>query len=101
MNKEELLASSTGTTIIVDFWASWCNPCKTLIPWLDEESESAGDSVQLLKINVDENQALAREFDVMGIPTVFALEDGEIVDSFTGLPTREELSAFFDGLATV
>lgn len=82
--------------MVVDFWAEWCGPCKTLGPTLERLTEEADGSFELAKIDVDQNQALAGQMGVQGIPTVVAFKDGRPVSQFTGaLPeakVREWLS---------
>lgn len=69
--------------VLVDFWASWCPPCKMLAPVVDEVAEEVQD-VKICKINVDEQQALAMQFKVAGIPTLIVFQDGEEVNRSLG-----------------
>ncbi len=82
--------------VLVDFWAPWCGPCKMLGPVLEEIANEKGDSLKVVKINVDENQDLAQKYDVMSIPTMFVFKDGEVADSFMGAMGKKDLLAKLD-----
>jgi len=87
-NFEEL--TSKGI-VLVDFWATWCGPCRMLGPVLDQVAEEMGDDVMIGKINVDEEQDLAVKFGVRSIPAMFILKDGEIRESFVGVKDKAAL----------
>ncbi len=76
--------------VLVDFWASWCGPCKMIAPILDEISAER-DDFKIAKINVDEQQELAIQFAVMSIPTLLVFKDGEVVNKSIGLLSKEEI----------
>jgi len=84
--------------VVVDFWAEWCGPCRQLSPALEAEAGKRGDDVDLVKIDVDANQALAQSFGVQGIPAVKAFSGGEVVNEFTGAIPPAQVAAFFDAL---
>ena len=70
--------------MIVDFWAPWCGPCKQLGPALEKAVNEAKGAVRLVKVNIDENQEIARQLRIQSIPTVYAFKNGQPVDGFMG-----------------
>ena len=91
---QDVIAPSSETPVIVDFWAPWCGPCKQLIPALERVVTKAGGKVKLVKINIDENPGVAGQIGVRSIPAVFAFKDGKPVDGFTGGQPESELEKF-------
>ncbi len=88
--ESEIIQRSHQTPVVVDLWATWCGPCKVLGPILEKVVDATGGKVVLAKVDVDENPGLAQAFRVQGIPAVFAIRDGQVVDAFQGaLPERE------------
>ena len=86
---QDVLQRSREVPVVADFWAEWCEPCKTLSPALEKVTAEADGAFQLVKVDVDANQELANQYGVQGIPTVIAFRDGEEVSRFTGaLPER-------------
>ena len=77
--------------VLVDFWAPWCGPCKMIGPIIEEMANEMGDDVVIGKVNVDNNQELAGQFGVRGIPTIMIFKGGEVVESFVGLRPKEDL----------
>lgn len=95
---QEVLQRSHEVPVVVDFWATWCGPCKTLGPLLERTAEAYGGTFQLVKVDVDANQALASQFGIQSIPTVVAFRDGKPVSSFTGAIPETQLRGWIDQL---
>jgi len=80
----DVLARSDAVPVIVDLWAPWCGPCKTLSPIIERVVEATGGAVELVKVNVDENPRISQSFQVQSIPAVFAISERRVVDQFIG-----------------
>ncbi len=96
--KRDVIDGSASALVLVDFWAEWCGPCKTLTPILERVVAATGGRAKLVKIDVDANQALAAQFRVQSIPTVYAFIAGQPVDGFQGALGEREVKAFVDRL---
>lgn len=77
--------------VLVDFWATWCGPCRMVAPVLEEIAEERGDALKIVKIDVDENPKTSEAFKVMSIPTLLIIKDNEVVDTVIGYRPKEEL----------
>jgi thioredoxin 2 len=80
-------------TVVLDLWAPWCGPCRFVSPILDELAHQYAGRLKLVKVNVDENQGLARRFDAMSIPTIVVMLDGEVVNRIVGAAPKEQMEA--------
>lgn len=97
----DVIEASRETPIIVDFWATWCGPCKTLGPMLETAVKAAGGKVRMVKVDVDKNQRIAAQLRVQSIPMVYAFWQGAPVDGFQGAVPASELKAFVDRAAAL
>jgi thioredoxin 1 len=77
--------------VLIDFWASWCMPCKMMAPILNEVADEIGDEAKISKVNVEEHQQLSAKFSVRNIPTLILLKNGKEIDRFVGVKTKDFL----------
>ena len=93
---QEVVEASQTVAVIVDFWAPWCGPCKTLGPQLETVVTAAGGAVKMAKVNVDENPGIASQLKIQSLPTVYAFWQGQPIDGFQGAVPESEIKAFVD-----
>jgi putative thioredoxin len=94
----DVLERSFTNPVVVDLWAPWCGPCRTLGPIIEESIDATGGQVTLVKVNVDENPGISQAFRVQSIPAVYALKDGQVVDGFVGAYPKAEVDRFVSSL---
>ncbi|MCV3270213.1 thioredoxin family protein [Roseobacter sinensis] len=92
----DVVETSRTVPVIVDFWAPWCGPCKTLGPQLEDAVRAAKGAVKMVKVNVDEAQMIAGQLQIQSIPTVYAFFKGQPIDGFQGAVPQSEIKAFID-----
>jgi thioredoxin 1 len=82
--------------VLVDFWATWCAPCKAIAPVLDQLAEEYDGKVKIGKVNVDENPATPGQYGVRGIPTMILFKDGQVIDQLVGAVPKNQIEALLD-----
>ena len=86
---DEIINDSRPT--VVDFYATWCGPCRRQIPIIDNFKAKMGDEVNVVKVDVDEEQELASQFDIMSVPTLLIIKDGKVVNQSVGLKPKNQI----------
>ena len=95
---DDVIEASKSSPIVVDFWAPWCGPCKTLGPALESEVKATNGKIKMVKIDIDQNQNLASQMRIQSIPAVFAFVDGQPIDGFMGAKAPSDLKVFIEKL---
>jgi putative thioredoxin len=96
--EKDVIERSFRTTVVVDLWAPWCGPCRTLGPIIEKVCDATNGTVVLAKVNTDENPAIAQAFQVQSIPAVYALRDGAVIDGFMGAMPEHVVQQWVDAL---
>lgn len=81
--------------VLVDFWAEWCGPCRAQNPILEDLAQELDGKISIGKVNVDDNQELAQQYNIMSIPSLLVFKDGEIIQSFVGVQYKDQILTFF------
>jgi len=92
-SEEEFKRCVAQGTVLVDFWAPWCGPCRMQLPVVEEVAKEFAGKATVAKVNVDENEILAEQFKVSSIPALFVFVDGQVVQEFHGVQNRSTLTA--------
>lgn len=85
------VVSNSDKPVLVDFWASWCGPCRMLAPVLEDVAQSLNDQAIIAKVNVDEERELAESFKIMSIPTMYIFKDSKVIDRMIGYTSKENI----------
>ncbi|MBR1575577.1 MAG: thioredoxin [Bacteroidales bacterium] len=96
-NFQELLAGDKP--VLVDFWATWCGPCRILSPTVDEIAEEYADRITVAKCNVDDAEEVAMQYRIMSIPTLLFFKNGEVVDKRVGVVSKDEIVSIINSIA--
>jgi thioredoxin 1 len=90
--------NNTEKLVLVDFYATWCGPCKMLAPVVSEIAEEYKEKLEVYKVNIDENQELALKYDIMSIPTLMFFKNGEVINTSVGFRSKSELKDTINNL---
>ncbi len=96
INEAEFAAATKSGVVLIDFYADWCGPCRTLAEILSNVDSKVGDRVNILKVDVDRERGLARRFGVSGIPKILIMKDGQVVNTMVGIRSEADLISAID-----
>lgn len=92
---------NSSVPVLVDFYATWCGPCQTLSPIVQEVAKELGDQVKVIKVDIDKNPGAAQQFQIRGVPTLLLFKEGKILWRKAGLMTKRELLSSIQGLTKI
>ena len=90
----KVIEESKHRAVVVDFWATWCNPCNQLTPLLESAVLNLQGKIKLIKIDIDKNQSLSQQLRIQSVPTILAFYEGKPINGFSGVKTQDEISVF-------
>jgi thioredoxin 1 len=94
-NFQEEVLSSSGP-VLVDFWAEWCGPCKAIGPTIEELATEYADKAKIGKVDIDSNRDTAMQYNIQSIPSILIFKDGQVIETFVGMKSKEDLAAAID-----
>jgi thioredoxin 1 len=94
-NFQEEVLSSSGP-VLVDFWAEWCGPCKAIGPVIEELATEYADKAKIGKVDIDSNRDTAMQYNIQSIPSILIFKDGQVIETFVGMKSKEDLAAAID-----
>ncbi len=95
---EKIVLEEQNKPVLVDFWAEWCGPCRSLAPILEELASELGDQAKIVKVNVDDNGDIAQKYGIRGIPTMIFFKGGQNAKTLVGVQSKEELKKALEEL---
>ena len=99
LTKENFAKETANGLIVVDFWATWCGPCRILSPTVDEIADEYADRITVAKCNVDDAEEIAMQYRIMSIPTLLFFKGGEVVDKRVGVVSKDEIVSIINSIA--
>ena len=96
ITRENLAEQTDNKITVIDFWAPWCGPCKIMDPVLEEMENQFGDQIHFGKLNVDNNEDIAKQYKVMGLPSIVLFKNGKAVEKVTGIYPKEKMAHYLN-----